>query len=166
MSLRLSRVPIIPDLVRVARYQRAPELGPRLLFFSGGTALREVSQILTDYTHNSFHLITPFDSGGSSAALRRAFGMISVGDLRNRLLALADRNVRGHPEIYRLFAHRFPATAEQEDLRDQLDRMVRGEHPLVDAVPNPMRSIITNHRACFVELSPRDFVLRGASIGN
>ena len=65
MNLRLSRAPIIPDLLRVARYQRAPELGPRLLFFSGGTALREVSQILTDYTHNSFHLITPFVAGGT-----------------------------------------------------------------------------------------------------
>src|SRR5215831_2415080 len=132
MSLRLSRVPIIPDLVRVARYQRAPELGPRLLFFSGGTALRETSRVLTDYTHNSFHLITPFDSGGSSAALRRAFGMISVGDLRNRLLALADRNVRGHPEIYRLFAYRFEHTAKPEALQEQLDRMVRGDDPLVE----------------------------------
>ena len=51
-SPRLSRAAIIPDLARVARYQRAPELGPRLLFFGGGTALREVSQVLTDYTHN------------------------------------------------------------------------------------------------------------------
>ena len=110
-STRLRRAAIIPDIVRVARYHRAPEIGPRLLFFSGGTALREVSQILTDYTHNSFHLITPFDSGGSSATLRRAFGMISVGDLRNRLLALADRKLRGHPEIYRLFAYRFTSTA-------------------------------------------------------
>jgi CofD-related protein of GAK system len=165
-SVWLTRAATIPDHIRVARYRRAPELGPRMLFFSGGTALRETSQALTDYTHNSYHLITPFDSGGSSAALRRAFGMISVGDLRNRLLALADRNVRGHPEIYRLFAHRFPATAGQEDLREQLDRMVRGEDPLVDAVPNPMRRIITNHLSFFVELAPRDFDLRGASIGN
>ena len=162
----LTRAATIPDHIRVARYRRAPELGPRILFFSGGTALREASQALTDYTHNSYHLITPFDSGGSSAALRRAFGMISVGDLRNRLLALADRNVRGHPDIYRLFAHRFPATARQEDLREQLDRLVRGDHPLVDAVPNPMRRIITNHLSFFVELAPRDFDLRGASIGN
>ena len=92
--------------------------------------------------------------------------MISVGDLRNRLLALADRNLRGHPEIYRLFAHRFPATARQEDLCEQLDRMVRGDDSLVDAVPNPMRRIITNHLSFFVELAPRDFDLRGASIGN
>src|SRR5215831_19542315 len=166
MSLRLSRVPIIPDLVRVARYQRAPELGPRLLFFSGGTALREVSHILTEYTHNSSHLITPFDSGGSSAALRRAFGMISVGDLRNRLLALADRKLRGHPEIYRLFAHRFPATGSPGELSQQLDRMVKGDDPLVEAVPSPMRRIITNHLAFFVAFAPADFDLRGASIGN
>jgi CofD-related protein of GAK system len=163
---RLSRTAIIPDLVRVARYQRAPELGPRLLFFSGGTALREVSQILTDYTHNSFHLITPFDSGGSSATLRRAFGMISVGDLRNRLLALADRKLRGRPEIYRLFAYRFPATASPGELQQQLDRMVKGDDALVDAVPNPMRRIITNHLAFFVALAPADFDLRGASVGN
>jgi len=165
-SVWLTRAATIPDHIRVARYCRAPELGPRILFFSGGTALREASQVLTDYTHNSYHLITPFDSGGSSAALRRAFGMISVGDLRNRLLALADRNLRGHPEIYRLFAHRFPATARQEDLCEQLDRMVRGDDSLVDAVPNPMRRIITNHLSFFVELAPRDFDLRGASIGN
>src|SRR5262245_22317701 len=162
----LTRTATIPDPLRVARYRRAPELGPRVLFFSGGTALRETSQVLTDYTHNSFHLITPFDSGGSSATLRRAFGMIAVGDLRNRLLALADRNVRGHPAIYRLFAYRFPATGRQEGLRDQLDRLVRGDDPLVDAVPNPMRRIIANHLSFFLELAPRDFDLRGASVGN
>jgi CofD-related protein of GAK system len=165
-SASLTRLATIPDRIRIARYRRAPELGPRILFFSGGTALRETSQVLTDYTHNSFHLITPFDSGGSSAALRRAFGMISVGDLRNRLLALADRHVRGHPDIYRLFAHRFPATAGQEELREQLHQMMRGDDPLVDAVPNPMRRIIANHLSFFVELAPRDFDLRGASIGN
>src|SRR5262245_65793137 len=44
--------------------------------------------------------------------------------------------------------------------------MVRGDHPLVDTVPNPMRRIITNHLSFFVELAPRDFDLRGASVGN
>src|SRR5499426_459419 len=165
-SASLTRAATIPDPFRVARYRRAPELGPRVLFFSGGTALRETSQVLTDYTHNSFHLITPFDSGGSSATLRRAFGMISVGDLRNRHLALADRKLRGHPEIYRLFAYRFPATAHPSELSQQLDWMVRGEDALVEAVPNPMRRIITNHLAFFVAFAPADFDLRGASIGN
>ena len=73
-----------------------PPLGPRLVFFTGGTALRDLSRQLIHYTHNSVHLVTPFDSGGSSAALRRSFAMPAVGDIRNRLLALAGRdNVAG-----------------------------------------------------------------------
>lgn len=69
-----------------------PPLGPRLVF-TGGTALRDLSRQLIHYTHNSVHLVTPFDSGGSSAALRRSFAMPAVGDIRNRLLALADSAV-------------------------------------------------------------------------
>ncbi len=162
----LSRTAVVPDPVRLARYQRAPELGPRILFFSGGTALRAVSRVLTEYTHNSTHLITPFDSGGSSAKLRHAFRMISVGDLRNRLMALADTRLRGHPEIYELFGYRFPADGDNAELRDALDRMRREAHPLVAATPNPMRSIICRHLAFFAERAPGDFDFRGASIGN
>src|SRR5690606_22712801 len=96
----------LPDSLRVGRAERAPELGPRIVFFSGGTALRPLSRVLKRYTHNSCHLITPFDSGGSSAEIRKAFNMLSIGDLRSRLVALADESVRGNPEIYRLFRHR------------------------------------------------------------
>ena len=92
------------------------DTGPRPLFFSGGTALRRLSQELVHYTHNSVHIITPFDSGGSSAKLRRAFHMPAVGDLRNRLLALADRSPSGDPAMCRLAASRFPATGDAERL--------------------------------------------------
>jgi CofD-related protein of GAK system len=162
----LSRTVAVPDPLRLARCERAPELGPRMLFFSGGTALRDVSRALTRYTHNSTHLITPFDSGGSSAKLRAAFGMISVGDLRNRLMALADTRLRGHPEIYRLFASRFPPDGDGDGLWPRLDGMIREDDPLVDAIPNPMRSIICRHLAFFRDRAPRDFDLRGASVGN
>ena len=74
MSVRFSlrRAASVPDPLRVARCRRAPELGPRILFFTGGSALRDLSIVLKRYTHNSIHLVTPFDSGGSSAALREA----------------------------------------------------------------------------------------------
>src|SRR5690606_24138834 len=88
----------LPDSLRVGRAERAPELGPRIVFFSGGSALRPLSRALKRYTHNSSHLITPFDSGGSSAEIRRAFNMLSLGDLRNRLVALAEESVRGNPD--------------------------------------------------------------------
>lgn len=156
----------MPDPLRLARYRKAPELGPRLLFFSGGTALKKLSRRLIEYTHNSIHLVTPFDSGGSSAALREAFRMLAVGDIRNRLMALADLSVQGNPDIYRLFSFRLPAGASREEQGQELLRMARGEHPLVAAVPDPMRKIIRNHLKFFLERMPGDFDLANASIGN
>lgn len=166
MRVAISRTLKLPDPTRVARCQRAPELGPRLLFFSGGSALRPVSRALKEYTHNSVHLITPFDSGGSSASLREAFSMLSIGDLRNRLVALADESNRGNPDIYRLFCHRLPKECGLAELRIELDAMIAGEHPLVSAVPEPMRQIIQTHLRFFRSRASRSFNLRGANIGN
>ncbi len=157
----------LPDPIKIARYLKSPELGPRVLFFSGGTALRDLSRELVNYTHNSVHLITPFDSGGSSAKLRETFGMLAVGDLRNRLMALADRTLHGNHEIYKLFAHRLPKNLTQDDLSAPLDAMIDGTDPLVGGVPDPMRKIIRSHLKFFRKaMSGRDFDLRGASIGN
>ncbi|MFW5735662.1 MAG: 2-phospho-L-lactate transferase CofD family protein, partial [Oceanidesulfovibrio sp.] len=121
----------LPDPVKLARYERSPELGPRVLFFSGGTALRDFSRRLVRYTHNSIHIITPFDSGGSSAELRRAFNMIAVGDVRNRLMALSDRLPGADPAIFNLFAYRLPKDESQETLREMLYAMRDGKDPRV-----------------------------------
>ena len=56
-----------------------PDGGSRILFFSGGTALAPVAAELSRHTRNAVHVITTFDSGGSSAELRRAFDMPAVG---------------------------------------------------------------------------------------
>jgi CofD-related protein of GAK system len=149
----------------VLRSSRAPEFGPRILFFSGGTALRPLCRVLKQYTHNSVHLITAFDSGGSSAQLRHAFAMPAIGDLRNRIVALADESVRGNPQIYRLFCYRLPP-ATPAGLRSELDALVRGEHPLVDDIVEPMRRIVQTHLRFFLERMPSDFDLRGANVGN
>lgn len=165
-SLQIARTPSFPDELRVSRSLRAPELGPRLLFFSGGSALRPLCRVLKQYTHNSVHLITAFDSGGSSAQLRHAFGMPAIGDLRNRIVALADESVRGNPQIYRLFAHRLPALAPAAELSRQLGQLVSGEDELVRAIPEPMRRIVMTHLRLFAEEMPSDFDLRGANLGN
>jgi CofD-related protein of GAK system len=156
----------IPDRVRLSRHLKAPELGPRILFFSGGTALTAASRVLKRYTHNSIHLVTPFDSGGSSAKLRQAFSMPSIGDLRSRLIALADENITGHPDVYRLFTYRFPGEQAAGDLLARLDLMIRGKEPLVAAISNPMRRLIRNQLGYFREAMPDNFDLQGASIGN
>ena len=164
--IRISRTALIPDELRLARYLKAPELGPRVLFFSGGTALNPLSRELVRYTHNSIHLVTPLDSGGSSAKLRETFRMPAVGDLRSRLMALADQSVKGNPEVRELFAHRLAKSAAPEELRHNLERLVAGRDALVRCIPDPMRKIVRNYLRIFQEKMPEDFDLRGASIGN
>lgn len=165
-DITLSRTAVLPDEVRLERALRAPDLGPKILFFSGGTALRRLSRELVRYTHNSIHIITPFDSGGSSAVIRKAFGMPAVGDIRNRLMALSDRSVKGNPEIFRLSAYRFDRKATQQELRNRLDAMCDGTDSLVTRVPQPVREIACRFLGFFRDRMPDDFDLRGASVGN
>ena len=156
----------IPDPLRVERSRRSPEHGARLLFFSGGSALRPLSRSLKQYTHNSIHLVTPFDSGGSSAVIRRAFNVLSVGDIRNRLVALADESVLGNPQIYRLFAHRLAKQGAPALLREELLTMIDRQHPLIAGVPEPMRTTLSSQLRFFFDRAPADFDLSGANIGN
>ncbi|MHA3977493.1 GAK system CofD-like protein [Halovulum sp. GXIMD14794] len=165
-KIRIERELRLPDDLRVSRAQSTPHLGPRILFFSGGSALNGISRQLKRYTFNSMHLITPFDSGGSSQILRQAFDMPAVGDLRSRLMALADETVLGQPDVYALFSHRLPKDAPNDELRDQVARMIAGKHPLIDAIAKPMRQLIQSLLGSFADEVPEDFEYRNASIGN
>ena len=165
-GLQIHRTVEFPDSLRVARARSLPNLGPRLLFFSGGTAMNGVARRLKHYTHNSCHLITSFDSGGSSQVLREAFAMPAVGDLRSRLMALADETELGQPDIYRLFTYRFPKTAKAAALHADFEALLSGEHALMRAIAQPMRGLILSQLRVFSEMRPEDFRLEGASVGN
>lgn len=165
-ELKLSRNVDLPDTLRVARAKSLPNLGPRILFFSGGSALNDIARSLKHYTHNSMHLITPFDSGGSSQVLREAFDMPAVGDLRSRLMALADETVLGQPDIYRLFTYRFDAARDSMALQEEFCSLLTGRHTLMRAISQPMRSLILSQLKVFDEHRADDFAFGGASIGN
>ncbi|UZP67106.1 GAK system CofD-like protein [Desulfovibrio mangrovi] len=164
--LTITREITIPDPLKLERFRHAPQLGPKALFFSGGSALHDLAQQLTHYTHNSVHLITPFDSGGSSAVLRQAFDMPAVGDIRSRLMALADQSIQGNPAIFDLFVYRMAQKASDKDLADELKLFTTGTHALMQPIPEPMREIIRNNLQLFADQMPQDFDLHGASIGN
>jgi len=150
----------------VGRCRARPEAGPAILFLTGGSALRATSRALTRLTHRSVHLVTPFDSGGSSASLRRAFGMPAIGDLRNRLLALADPDAPAADALQALFGHRLPRDAAPAALRGELRSLASGRHPLVAAVPDAARSYARLELERVAAALPADFDLRGASVGN
>jgi len=92
--------------------------------------------------------------------------MPAIGDLRSRLMALADETVTGHPEVYRLFTYRFPGNGHNGDLKLRLEKMALGRDPLVDEIPNPIRRLIRNQLGYFMDAIPDKFDLHGASIGN
>ncbi|WP_417273985.1 GAK system CofD-like protein [Celeribacter halophilus] len=156
----------IPDDLRVRRALSAPHLGPRILFFSGGSALNAISRRLKSYSYNSMHLITPFDSGGSSQELRKAFDMPAVGDLRSRLMALADETDLGQPDIYALFNHRLAKDGSSAALKSEVDAICAGKHPLIKAISRPMRRLIQTFLQNFAAHAPKEFDYRNASIGN
>jgi CofD-related protein of GAK system len=91
--------------------------------------------------------------------------MPAVGDIRNRLMALADQCLQGHPEILSLFAHRLP-TASNAHLGQRLEALAEGRDPLIEPVPHPMRRIVQRHLKVFLGWMPEGFDLRGASLGN
>lgn len=140
--------------------------GPRLLFFSGGSALGPTATKLVDYTHRSIHLITPFDSGGSSRELRFAFDMPAIGDLRNRLMALADHTISANRAIYRLFSYRLYRDKESQPLHNRFAQMAAGKDPLVMAIAQPLRAAVIRHLQHFQREMPKGLCLEGACIGN
>lgn len=148
---------LFPDIV--------PPLGPRIVFFTGGTALRALSQELSQYTHNSVHLVTPFDSGGSSAVLRSAFHMLAVGDVRNRLLALADRSLVP-PAVLHIWEHRLPATGPRDDLLQQLYSLASARDPAWRGVSRVFGEILRVHLRYFLDGMPATFDPRLACVGN
>ncbi|WP_166423107.1 GAK system CofD-like protein [Paraglaciecola sp. 20A4] len=140
--------------------------GKKLLFFSGGSALRTFCQPLLKATQNSIHLVTPFDSGGSSAKIREHFSLPAVGDLRNRLLALSHNQTSEQKIIARLLSYRLCSNVSQYSLRDHLQSMADGLDPLVALLSQKHRELFCHEIGRILQSLPVGFDLEGACIGN
>lgn len=145
-----------------------PALGVRIVFFTGGTALRSLSRELTRHTHNTVHLVTPFDSGGSSAALRHAFAMPAVGDMRNRLLALADSTTTP-PSVLEFCAARLPDNTGENDpasLLLHLRSMANADNIVWSDMPSLFADALRLHLTYFLHRMPANFDPFHACLGN
>jgi uncharacterized cofD-like protein len=83
--------------------------GPRVVAIGGGTGLPRVLTALLAVGAHPTAVVTMADDGGSSGWLRRAYGILPPGDVRNCLVALADPD----SELAQVFQYRF---AEGEGL--------------------------------------------------
>lgn len=85
--------------------------GPRIVAIGGGTGLSNLLRGLKEVTSNLTAVVTVADDGGSSGRLRRDFGVLPPGDVRNCIAALAD----AEPLIRQLFQYRFPEGSDLEN---------------------------------------------------
>lgn len=77
--------------------------GPRIVVIGGGTGLSVLLRGLKEYTSNITAIVSVGDDGGSSGRIREEFGMVPVGDVRNCIVALSDRE----DLMEQLFDYRF-----------------------------------------------------------
>src|SRR4051812_10742348 len=85
------------------------QAGPALVAIGGGTGLSALLRGLkhhvgTPRLREITGVVTVTDDGGSSGRLRREFGVLPPGDIRNCIAALAD----DEDLLTRLFQYRFP----------------------------------------------------------
>jgi len=91
------------QVLRIAYERVRRKRGPRVVAIGGGTGLPTLLTGLKEYSENLTAVVTVADDGGSSGRLRRQFGILPPGDMRNCLVALAD----AEPLMSKLFQHRF-----------------------------------------------------------
>ena len=96
----------------------------RIVAIGGGTGLSTLLKGLKHYVLSSAHavpistvviedltaVVTVTDDGGSSGRLRREFGILPPGDIRNCIVALSEDEAT----MSRLFRYRFPETSALE----------------------------------------------------
>jgi len=87
----------------LAGYRRRGR-GPRIVVIGGGHGLSVLIRGLKSYTNNITAIVTVADDGGSSGKLRKTFGILPPGDMRNCLSAMSNDEAM----LTQLFQYRFP----------------------------------------------------------
>lgn len=136
-----------------------------MLFFSGGTALRELSAFLKDQVF-TVHLVTPFDSGGSSAEIRKYFQVFALGDLRNRLLSLMQTSIEEIQSLQRVLSYRLAKEKNPKQLWTEFRDLVLGTHWLLANLPLAFKKKLLFYFDYLFPKIPLEFNLAGASLGN
>jgi uncharacterized cofD-like protein len=91
------------ELVDIVYNNARLQQGVKLVALGGGTGLPSVLRGMRHHTNQITAIVTMADDGGSSGKLRREFGVLPPGDVRNNIAALADDEAL----MTQLFQYRF-----------------------------------------------------------
>ena len=89
--------------IKTFQEHRLLKLGPKIAAIGGGTGLSMLLRGLKPFSSNLTAIVTVADDGGSSGKLREELGILPPGDIRNCLIALADKE----DLMERTLRHRF-----------------------------------------------------------
>ncbi|KAF1085065.1 Gluconeogenesis factor [Sporotomaculum syntrophicum] len=143
-------------LVDVIYHRRRRKKGPRIVVIGGGTGTPVLLRGLKKYTDNLTAIVTMADDGGSSGRLRDDLDILPPGDIRNCLVALADRE----PLAKELMQYRFAAgelkghslgnlvLAAMCDITGGFDRAVHRLSRMLAVRGRVIPATLTNVRLC------------------
>jgi uncharacterized cofD-like protein len=138
----------------------------QIVLFSGGTASNLLARSLEETGCEIVNVIAVFDNGGSSGALRRVKPMPAMGDIRNRLVALAPGGDNTRNAIRDLFNWRFSERKAESQLRQELQTFADALHPAMLAIPSVPKGEIMEAIGQAIYALPESFPLQDLSLGN
>ncbi len=105
--------PFVPPgrpVVEALQNYRRKERGPKIVVLGGGHGLASLLRGIKEYSHNITAIVTVTDNGGSSGELRKNFGVLPPGDIRNCLAALSSDEAL----LSQVFQYRFTSGSSLE----------------------------------------------------
>jgi len=109
-SLLRPFVPPGKPVVEALQNYRRKERGPKIVVLGGGHGLASLLRGIKEYSHNITAIVTVTDNGGSSGELRKNFGVLPPGDIRNCLAALSSDEAL----LSQVFQYRFTSGSSLE----------------------------------------------------
>ena len=164
---------------------------PALIVFSGGTAFNNMVKSLATKVSTRVTYVLPIsDNGGSSREIIRVLGGPAIGDIRSRLIRLADDSSLENRAIKRLLEYRLNQF-DKVTAKEELVNIINGVHGIwnIDkdavlisgnwskqSIPEPYKRTLIAFLTHFYQAatvpqvsadgSDDEFDFRGGSIGN
>lgn len=86
----IGQIASIDEVIAIAQLAGQQMIKPKIVALGGGTGLAVLLKELRKYPADLTAIVTVFDSGRHSGALRKYLGILPPGDIRNCLVALSD----------------------------------------------------------------------------
>lgn len=141
-----------------------------IVIFGGGSAQREVTHKLINFGANITRIVSSIDDGGNSGVLRKAFGIIPVGDIRSALTGMAEVS-DCPPSIVELLKLRISLKTTNKKILEKIIELISNDDLSTKRVPEEMLTLFRDYLSVFIYKffnidNNEKYSLINSSIGN